>query len=151
MKFRFSREVDCPQKIAFDYYCERDNDLEWWDGVLESRRTSQIKHGVGEIVRQRCRTAGVPFTYEIEIEVVEWDYPNRYREVNRGSATPYDCWYIVERIDEHRSRVVLEGEVWFRGVARLIQPLARMLLFRQSNRNFDTLKRRLDEIGATCS
>lgn len=149
MKFRFSREVNCPQKVAFDYYAERDNDLEWWDGVIESRRTSEVVHGVGETVHQRCRTSGIPFTYEIDIEVVEWDYPKRYREVSRSNPNPYDCWYAVEKIDENRSRVILEGEVWFRGLlGRLLYPLARFMLMRQGNRNFDTLKRRLDEIGA---
>ncbi len=148
MKFRYSRDVHCPQKIAFDYYCERDNDLEWWEGVIESRRISAIRQGIGETVRQTCKVWGIPFPFEIEIEVVEWDYPNRYREVNRGSATPYDCWYAVEKLDADHSRVVLEGEVWFRGLGWLFSPIARALLDRQSHRNFDRLKQRLDEIGA---
>lgn len=149
MKFRFSREVNCPQKIAFDYYCERDNDLEWWGGVLESERTSQIKHGVGETVHQRCRTSGIPYTYEIDIEVVEWEPPNHWREVSQTNPNPYDCCYVVEKIDENRSRVILEGEVWFRGVlGRLLYPFARLMLIRQSNRNFDALKRCLDALGA---
>jgi hypothetical protein len=140
--------VNCPQKAAFEYYCERDNDLEWWDGVVESRRTSEIARGVGETVRQTCTVSGIPYRFDIDLEVVEWQEPERYREVNRSGATPYDCWYIVEKIDEDRSRVKLEGEVWFSGLAFLLSPLAKVLLDRQSERNFDTLKRRLDDLGA---
>jgi hypothetical protein len=44
--------------------------------------------------------------------------------------------------------VKLEGEVWFSGLAFLLSPLVKVLLDRQSERNFDTLKRRLDELGS---
>jgi hypothetical protein len=149
MKFRFDREVDCPQDLAFDYFADRDKDPEWWDGVLETVRTSEIRGGVGEKTWQRCRTSGLPLSYEIRLEITDWDRPERMREVSPSGPNPYDCWYIVEKIDEERSRVILEGEVGFRGVlGRLFYPIARIGLTRQAKRSFDTLKCRLDALGA---
>jgi hypothetical protein len=148
VKFRFSREVNCPQKIAFDYYADRDKDLEWWRGVLETRVTSRIRGGVGEVNHQRVRVPGLPITYEQDVEVVEWDSPHRWREICRNAPLEYDTWYVVEKIDEQRSRVVLEGETELAGIWRLFEPLVRWLLTREAERNFDVLKARLDRIGA---
>lgn len=148
MKLRFSRDVECPQKLAFDYYADRDNDLEWWHGVTESRVTSRIRGGVGEVSHQRVRVPGIPIPYEQDIEVVEWEPPVRWRERCRNAPLEYDCWYSVEKLDEQRSRVVLEADVDLRGIWRASAPLVRCLLSREAERNFDVLKARLDRLGA---
>lgn len=147
MKICVSRDISCPQRLAFDYFSDRDNDLEWFRGVLETHRTSEVQRGVGEVNRQKMRLPRMPFTFDIELEVVEWYPPDRYREINKTGFTHYDLWYTVDKIDDTHSRVGLHGDCILKGWLRVFHPLGSRVLNRLTTENFDRLKARLDKIG----
>lgn len=148
MKVDFSREVNCPQALAFEYYADRDKDMEWWKGTVSTTRISTVQRGVGEINRQVQKYYGLPFTATIDVEVVEWDPPNRWREICNTGLVYYEVWYVVEKIDERRSRVRLVGNATLKGIVKLLYPIAKLLLVRQTEANFDLLKQKLDALGA---
>jgi hypothetical protein len=147
MKVDFSREVDCPQAQAFEYYSDRDKDMEWWLGTVSTTRISTVQRGVGERNRQVQKYYGLPLTATMVAEVIEWEPPNRWREICNSGLVYYDVWYVVEKIDERRSRVRLVGEATLKGLVKLLYPLAQPLLVRQTNKNFDLLKQKLDAKG----
>lgn len=147
MKVDFSREVDCPQALAFDYYSDRDKDMLWWKGTVSTTRISQIARGVGEKNRQVQKYYGLPFTATIEVEVIEWEPPDRWREICNSGLVYYDVWYVVEKLDERRSRVRLVGEATLKGIVKLLYPIAQPLLVKQTQANFDLLKEQLDALG----
>ncbi len=148
MKVDISRDVDCPQEVAFEYYSDRDADLEWWYGTIETRRTSDVQRGVGETNHQVQRFPGLPFVYDIDIEVIDWDPPHRWREVCDNGLAHYNVWYAVEKLDERRSRVRLYGECTLKGPFKLLYPIAGLILKRLTKANYDRLKSKLDELGA---
>ncbi|HKY93013.1 MAG TPA: SRPBCC family protein [Nevskiaceae bacterium] len=148
MKIDFHREVDCPQALAFEYYADRDKDAEWWGGTVSTTRISEVARGVGERNRQVQKYYGLPFTATIEVEVVEWEPPHRWREICNSGFVYYDVWYVVDKLDERRSRVSLVGEAQLKGIMKLLYPLAKGLLERQTNQNYDLLKQKLDALGA---
>jgi hypothetical protein len=149
MKVDISREVNCPQDLAFAYYADRDKDLEWWRGTLHTETTSTIRGGVGETSHQIQTFPGLPFKFHIDIKVIEWEAPHRWREICNNGLTHYDVWYVVERIDERRSRVRLLGTAKLKGVFLLLYPIAKPVLRRLTEANFDLLKSKLDALGAS--
>lgn len=120
MNVDFSREVDCPQDLAFQYYSDRAKDLEWWQGTIHTEVTSRIRGGVGEKCHQVQRIIGLPITFEIDIEVIAWEPPHRWREICKNALTTYDVWYVVEKLDDRRSRVRLQGECQLNGAFKLL-------------------------------
>jgi hypothetical protein len=148
MKIDFHRDVQCPQALAFEYYSDRDKDAEWWGGTVSTTRISEVARGVGERNRQVQKFYGLPFTATIEVEVVEWEPPHRWREICQSGFVYYDVWYVVEKLDEHRSRVSLVGDAQLKGIMKLVYPLAKGLLVKQTNQNYDLLKQKLDALGA---
>lgn len=148
MKVDVSREVNCPQQIAFEYYSDRDADLEWWSGTLATTVISDIRSGIGERSRQLQTIPGLPIKFEVEIEVIAWDPPHRWREVSESGLCRYDVWYEVEPLDDARSRVRLHGDCELKGWYTLVKPIANRLLMRLTERNFDRLQSKLNDQGA---
>lgn len=148
MKVDVSREVNCPQQIAFQYYSDRDADSEWWAGTLSSTVVSEVRGGIGEKSRQLQTIPGLPFRFEIEIEIVAWDPPRRWREVSRSGLCRYDVWYEVEHLDALRSRVRLHGDCELTGWFRLLKPIANRALTRLTEQNFDRLQARLNDLAS---
>jgi hypothetical protein len=149
MTIAVSRDVRCPQDLAFPYYSDRDLDLEWFRGARATHRASEVQRGVGEIDRQKIKLPGTPFVYEMDLEVVEWSRPNRYREVVRNGLTQYDVCHAVNKIDEEHSRVGLYGDCYPKGWLKVFHPIASRALNRITRESFDRLQPKLNELGST--
>jgi len=93
-------------------------------------------------------TTAWPFTATIEVEVVEWEPPHRWREICirlrllRG-------WYVSEKLDEQAEpRQPYSGEATLKGIMKCCTRWPSRCCSKQTNAKLRCSRRRLDALGA---
>jgi uncharacterized membrane protein len=141
-----SRIVDCPIEDAFLYLCNLENDPDWWTGVREVKCTSASPYGVGATYWQMNALFGLRFAMDIEVTRFDWYKRMDFRSTSKTLA-PFVATYLF-RQGGNGTEVTMLGQSAAAGIGfKLFGPLFRAGLRYTAERNFDTLKRVLDDRG----
>ncbi len=133
--------INRPLEEIFEFMADFDNDVHWWREVLESRRISGGKLGVGTTYWQKSRIMGR--TSETTFEITEYELCKKVSIKTLTGPMPYIAGYIFEAA-ETGTRVTFSAKVKLAGLFKVAEPILACVLKKMTQANVGNLKRLLE-------
>src|SRR5262245_51596810 len=112
--------INRPLEEVFYYVTNSENDPEWWLGVRESKRISEVKRGVGTRYHQVVAFLGRKF--DNYFEVTEYEEPRRMKWKGGETMFPFEAEIFFDPV-ESGTRVRIEADLAVPRAFRLIEPI----------------------------
>jgi uncharacterized protein YndB with AHSA1/START domain len=142
MRLEQSFRVSRPPEVVFDYLTNPANLADWQPSKTFVEQLTDGPPRLGTRVRERTKRPGGK-EFEQIVEFREFDRPERVHVHIVEGPYPVDgSWSFEPEGDGTRVRFVAEGEL--RGVMRLLQPVAKLMLGRQMAGCHRNLRRNLE-------
>lgn len=136
--------INCPPQAVFDFVTNPANASAWQNGVVSAEWTSASPGRVGSTWRVVSKMLGRKF--ETELEITEWDPPNRTSSKTISGPIPLKATYIFEPID-NGTQISMTSEADIGGFFKLAEGLVGKQLEKQIESDNAALKLLL-EAGA---
>jgi uncharacterized protein YndB with AHSA1/START domain len=133
-----STTINGPLEEIFYYVTNSENDPDWWPAVKESKCVTEVKRGVGAGYQQKAVFLGRKF--DNYFECIEYDPPRRIKWTGGETMIPFIAEMFFEPIDDKSFRIRFEADLRAPKAFRIIEPLAVMILRKQSDGFFTKLK-----------
>jgi len=131
--------INRPIEQLFYWVTNSENDPYWWPAVKESKCVTEVKRGVGAGYQQTAVFLGKKF--DNYFEVVEYEPPRRIKWTGGETMIPFVAEMFYEPVDDNTTRVRFVADVRAPKAFRYIEPLAVVILRRQSQGFFNMLKK----------
>jgi uncharacterized protein YndB with AHSA1/START domain len=142
MRLEQSFRVGRPPEVVFDYLTNPANLADWQTSKTFVEKLTDGPPRLGTRVRERTKPPGGR-EFEQIVEFSEFDRPRRVHVHILEGPYPVDgTWSFEPEGDGTGVRFVAEGEL--RGVMRLVQPVAKLILGRQMAGYHRNLRRNLE-------
>jgi carbon monoxide dehydrogenase subunit G len=141
-KFEKSIVINRPQQEVFDYITDPAKGAEWQSGVSSGVWTSDDPPGVGSTFRSSARFLGRKM--DSELEITEWDPPNRVSFKVASGPVPAEFTNTLEAQGDG-TLLTLTSQAEFGGFFKLAEGLAGRQLEKQFENDLGTLKLMLEE------
>ena len=129
MRIEQTFAVGRPPEVVFDYLTDPSKLAEWQTSKTSVQQLTGGGPGVGMRVRERTKPPGGK-EFEQVVEFTEFDRPVRvHMHIVEGPQPIDGTWSFEPDGDGTRVRFLAEGEL--RGMARVLQPVARVVIARQ--------------------
>ncbi len=142
MRVEQTFSVRRPQEVVFDYLTEPSNLAEWQTSKTSVEQLTEGRPTVGTRVRERTKA---PRGKEFDqiVEFTEFERPVRvHMHVVEGPYAIDGTWSFEPDGDGTRVHFLAEGEL--RGLVRVLQPVAKLVIARQMAAHHDNLRRNLE-------
>jgi uncharacterized protein YndB with AHSA1/START domain len=134
--------VSRPREVVFDYLTDPSNLADWQTSKTSVEQLSDGPPRLGTRVRERTKPPGRK-EFEQIVEFTEFVRPRRVHiHIVEGPYPVDGTWFFEPHGDGTRVRFVAEGEM--RGVMRILQPVAKLVLARQMAAYHRNLRRNLE-------
>jgi carbon monoxide dehydrogenase subunit G len=134
--------INRPQQEVFDYITDPAKSAEWQSGVSSGGWTSDDPPGVGSTFRSSARFLGRKI--DSELEVTEWDPPNRVSFKIASGPVPAEFTNTLEAQGDG-TLLSITSQAEFGGFFKLAEGLAGRQLEKQFENDMSTLKLMLEE------
>jgi carbon monoxide dehydrogenase subunit G len=134
--------INRPQQEVFDYLTDPAKSAEWQSGVNSSEWTSDDPPGVGSTRRTSARLLGRKI--DTEVEITEWDPPNRVSSKVVSGPVPAEFTQTFEAQGDG-TLLSFTAQAEIGGFFKLAEGLAGRQLEKQMETNLSTLKLMLEE------
>jgi uncharacterized protein YndB with AHSA1/START domain len=142
MRLEQSFRVSRPPEVVFDYLTNPANLADWQTSKTFVEQLTDGPPRLGTRVRERTKPPGGK-EFEQIVEFSEFDWPRRVHiHIVEGPYPVDGTWSFEPDGDGTGVRFVAEGEL--RGVMRLVQPVAKLILGRQMAGYHRNLRRNLE-------
>lgn len=141
-KIEKSISINRAQQEVFDYVTDPAESAEWQSGIISSEWTSDDPPGVGSTIRTSARYLGRKI--DTEVEITEWDRPNRVSFKTVSGPVPAEFTQTFEAQDDG-TLLSFTAQAEFGGFFKLAEGLAGRQLEKQAENDLSTLKLMLEE------